>query len=158
MTFIIGATGNVGSEVIKRLQLKGRVVKGLTRKPPTSSNHWILGDLEKPASYATELEGEEELILITPAHPDMVMHQVGALKAAKTAGVKHVVKLSGLGAGPDAPIRLPKLHYEIEQEIIASGIDYTFIRPNLFSQVLLGAAETINKNGRNLCAGGRWCN
>jgi uncharacterized protein YbjT (DUF2867 family) len=147
MTFIIGATGNVGSEVVKRFRESGHPFKGLSRKPPTSDAHWVVGDLANPASYAKALVGEDTLILISPAHPDMVAHQVDALQAAKAAGIKHIIKQSGLGAGPEAPIRLPKLHYEIEQAIVASGIKYTFVRPNLFSQVLLGAAKTINEQG-----------
>lgn len=89
----------------------------------------------------------DKVVLISPAHADMVAHQLAVLDAALKAGVKHIVKLSGLGAGPEAPIRLPRYHYEIETKIKQSGIAYTFVRPNLFMQVLLGSAGSIAEHG-----------
>lgn len=151
MILVTGATGNVGSTVIRMLSQAGVPVRAMTRDlanaPILPLVDWIAADFTDAPSLAKAVEGVEKLVLISPAHVDMVAHQVAVLDAAAAANVKHIVKLSGLGAGPDAPIRLPRSHYDIENQIIASGIDYTFIRPNLFMQVLLGSAGSIESDG-----------
>ncbi len=148
MIFITGATGNVGSEVVSLLKSKKIQYKALTRRPPSDAPEWAEGDISNPASYEKYLHGAETLILISPAHEDMVRHQLDAVNLAIKAGVKHVVKLSGLGASPEAAIRLPKLHHQVESSITQKPIVYTFVRPNLFSQVLLGSADTVRRNGK----------
>jgi uncharacterized protein YbjT (DUF2867 family) len=151
MILVTGATGNVGSAVVRRLSDAGVPVRAMTRTlkgaPTLPSVEWVQADFTDPKSLAKAMAGIEKLVLISPAHADMVAHQVAVLGAAVGAKVKHIVKLSGLGAGPDAPIRLPRSHYEIENLIVASGIDYTFVRPNLFMQVLLGSAGSIESDG-----------
>ncbi len=151
MILVTGATGNVGSEVIALLSQAGVPVRATARDlanvPAVAQVEWVQADFTDNASLATAVAGVDKLVLISPAHVDMVQHQLAVVAAARQAGVKHIVKLSGLGAGPDAPIRLPRNHYEIEQAIIASGIDYTFVRPNLFMQVLIGSVDSIESDG-----------
>lgn len=151
MILVTGATGNVGREVIRRLEQNNVPLRALSRKPDavkcTEKIEWVKDDFTDANSLAQAVAGVDKIVLISPAHPDMVAYQTAVLKAAHAAGVKHIVKLSGLGAGPGAAIRLPRLHYEIEQKIIDAGIPYTFIRPNLFMQVLLGSADSIANEG-----------
>lgn len=151
MILLTGATGNVGREVVRRLAAKSLAVRALTRNPAAAEKlagvEWVQGDFDDLDSLQRAMTGVDKVVLISPAHPDMAKHQSNVTQAARSAGVKRIVKLSGLGAGPDAPIRLPRLHYEIEREIIASGIDYAFVRPNLFMQVLLGSAASIGAEG-----------
>jgi uncharacterized protein YbjT (DUF2867 family) len=151
MILVTGATGNVGSEVVRRLAALNVPVRALTRSlektEPIGSVEWVEGDFTDADSLAKAVQGVEKVVLISPAHADMVAHQLAVLDAAVKAGVKHIVKLSGLGAGPDAPIRLPRNHYQIENQLKESGIAYTFVRPNLFMQVLIGSASSIESDG-----------
>ena len=151
MILVTGATGNVGSEVVSLLSQAGVPVRAtardLTGMPALPSVEWVQADFTNPASLDKALQGVDKVVLISPAHIDMVSHQSAVIDAASKAGARHIVKLSGLGAGPDAPIRLPRNHYEIENRIIASGLDYTFVRPNLFMQVLIGSADSIESDG-----------
>ena len=151
MIVVTGASGNVGQHVVNELAAQGRAVRALTRQPVRNESRptvgWTTADFNNPKSLATALQGADRLVLISPAHRDMEDHQLAVVEAAVKAGVKKIAKLSGLGAGPEAPIRLPQKHHAIEQAIAETGIDYSFVRPNLFMQVLLGSASSINSDG-----------
>jgi uncharacterized protein YbjT (DUF2867 family) len=53
--------------------------------------------------------------------------------------------LSQLGSDPDSPVRFLRYHAAVEQHIRDIGIDYTFLRPNLFFQGFLAFAELIGE-------------
>jgi len=151
MIVITGATGNVGQHVVNELAAQGQAVRALTRQPRLEEGRpnvgWVSADFEDPKSLASAMQGADRLVLISPAHRRMAEHQMAVVEAALKAGIKKIAKLSGLGAGPDAPIRLPQKHHAIEQAIAESGIDYSFVRPNLFMQVLLGSVQSVQTDG-----------
>lgn len=147
MIIVTGATGNVGKEVVKNLLKSGEVFSALTRdvesakEKISSAVNWIFADFDDQVSLISALQGVDKLVLITPAGESMEKNQMDIVKVANDLGVKKIVKLSGLGAGPDASIRLPKAHFKIEQEIVKLGIDHNFVRPNLFMQVFTDAVQ-----------------
>lgn len=151
MIVVTGASGNVGTHVVSQLAAAGFPVRALSRKPAAAPAprgvEWVEADFEQPESLARALQGATRVVLISPAHPRMRQHQVAVVDAAVAAGAKRIAKLSGLGAGPQAPIRLPQEHYAIEQHIERSGLAHSFVRPNLFMQVLLGSADSIAGDG-----------
>ncbi len=70
------------------------------------------------------------------------------VEAAQQSKVEHIVKLSILGASSDSACLMLKWHRQIEQQIEASGLAYTFLRPNLFMQgVVSSHARTIATEG-----------
>lgn len=149
MILVTGATGNVGSHVVDMLITESLPVRVTTRDKQNIPVQWAdnvdvsVIDFSKPESIQAALKNIESLILITPANEEMEQQQKDIVKLAKKNDVKRIIKLSGLGAGPDAEIRLPKAHYQIEEAIIASEIPYIFVRPNLFMQTLMGAYDSI---------------
>ena len=68
-----------------------------------------------------------------------------ALKAAKLAGVRKIVRASAQGAGPDDRMELSRWHYAVEMVLEATGIPFTVLRPANFMQNYLsfGIPETI---------------
>ena len=150
MIVVTGASGNVGTHVVAQLVAAGHPVRALSRKPAAQAARgveWVDADFDRPESLVRALQGATRVVLISPAHPRMRQHQVAVVDAAVAAGVRRIAKLSGLGAGPQAPIRLPQAHYAIEQHIERSGLAHSFVRPNLFMQVLLGSADSIAGDG-----------
>ncbi|HSK38660.1 MAG TPA: SDR family oxidoreductase [Arenibaculum sp.] len=152
MIVVTGATGNVGSEVVRQLKAKGAAFKVLVRDAAKARTAFgdvvaVEGDYDEPGTLGPALAGAEKVFLLSPAHERMVAHQSAVIDAAKAAGVKHIVKMSGLGASIEAPARLPHHHAEIEALITKAGIARTSIRPNLFMQVLLGSAPSIIADG-----------
>lgn len=153
MILVTGSTGNVGSEVCRQLYQREQPFRALTRDPDTArkalpeSTDVHYGNYADPDSLIDALGGVERLFLASPAAEDMVEHQCAVIDCARQTGAKHVVKLSGLGASTDANARLPRLHAEIENHLVDSGLAYTIIRPNLFMQVLLMSANTVKSDG-----------
>lgn len=73
-------------------------------------------------------------------------------KATAQAGVAHLVKLSQLAADQASPVRFLRYHAAVEQRIRELGdelgLEYTFLRPNLFFQGLLAMARPIREYGQ----------
>jgi uncharacterized protein YbjT (DUF2867 family) len=69
------------------------------------------------------------------------------VRAAKAAGVRHVVKLS-VWRAHEAAYSFARWHRLVEREIEASGLAWTFLRPNLFMQSTVNfMGETIRRDG-----------
>ena len=58
--------------------------------------------------------------------------------AALEAGVRHLVYVSFVGAAQDAVFTLARDHFATEEYIRASGLDFTFLRDNLYADFLPG--------------------
>jgi uncharacterized protein YbjT (DUF2867 family) len=134
---IIGATGNVGCEVVSQLAARDVPVRALTRNPGAArfppQVEVVRGDLVIPASLDRCLEGVDTVFLIWTAPPDAVAPAVQRI--AKFA--RRIVFLSSPHKTPHPffqqpnPLRL--LHAKIERLIEAAPLDWTFLRPGIFA-------------------------
>lgn len=119
---VIGGTGKTGRKVVQRLQaLQQNVRVGSRNEDPAF-------DWEKPATWATALEGMEKVYITF--QPDLAvpgaLDAIEALtKQARQSGIKKMVLLSGKGE-TEAEL--------CEQVVIHSGIDYTIVRASWFNQ------------------------
>jgi uncharacterized protein YbjT (DUF2867 family) len=153
MILMIGATGNIGSEVTRQLMAKGVEVRALVRDVAKaeamlgSKVQWVTGDLSRPETVAAAMRGADKLFLVTPLHLDQVAMKSVAIQAAKSAGVKHIVMSTGIGAGPDAGVEIGRWHGTNQEEVKATGIAYTFLQPGFFMQNMLMFAGTIREQG-----------
>jgi uncharacterized protein YbjT (DUF2867 family) len=142
---ITGASGNVGSEVVRHLSSSRKdinikaaghsvesvrkVLKSDDRIEPTEL------DYDKPDTLRQALKGVQKLFLLTPFQSDMVELSSNMLKEVKNAGnINHIVKLSVMGADAEPGITGGRLHRQAEKMIEDSGISFTFLRPNFFMQ------------------------
>ena len=67
---------------------------------------------------------------------------------AKKAGIRHIVKLSALGADMESAVASLRLHRQTEKIIEESGILYTFLRPGEFMQNFVNwFSQTIKEEG-----------
>ena len=69
--------------------------------------------------------------------------------------MRHIVKLSAIGASPESPIALMREHHEIDEEIRNGAADWTLLRPHLYMQNLLRAADAVRHEGRLAAPMGR---
>ncbi|KAB2347791.1 NAD(P)H-binding protein [Actinomadura rudentiformis] len=132
MILVTGATGNVGSEVVKALVAAGEPTRALVRRPEAvtlpEGVETVGGDLNKPASLTQALAGVRAVFLL-PGYEDMP----GLLSEAKQAGAEKVVLLSGGSAGiDDQSNAVTRYMAASEAAVWASGLSWTFLRPSAF--------------------------
>jgi uncharacterized protein YbjT (DUF2867 family) len=153
---VTGATGKIGSFLVDKLAALGARMRVLVRSREQAESfaarriETVLGDFSQKETLPPALEGVEKLFLLSAASPRQVEWQGNMVKAAQRAGVQHIVKLSAGSARPDMPhlpLPIKRWHYETEQEIRHSGVQYTFLRPNCFMQNSLNWQRTIREQG-----------
>ena len=143
MILITGATGTNGREIVEQLSAKGVKARAMVRKredvrlPRTPNVEFVSGDLDDASSLDAALAGVEQAFLLSPSSAEQVTREANFIRAAKRAGVRHVVKFSILGAAPNSPSRLIRRHGEAEKMLEDSGIVFTMLRPHYFMQNLL---------------------
>ena len=89
---------------------------------------------------------------MTPSSERAEAQQTTFVELARRAGVRHIVKLSQLAAASASPVRFLRYHAAVEQAVRESGLVYTFLRPNLFMQGLLGFRTSIVAQGKFFAA------
>jgi uncharacterized protein YbjT (DUF2867 family) len=148
---VIGATGNIGSRVTQRLIARGERPSVFVRSAKKATVLFgdevdiHVGDLEMPrSSLAAALAGIEGVFLVSDG-PDLATRDRTVAFAAKSAEVRHVVKLStldvhsGVGTGP--------WHARGEAAVRESGVAFTFIQAAGFMSNVLGWSDSIRKGG-----------
>ena len=119
---VIGATGKTGRRVAEKLRQKGLSVRAVSRSTE------IPFDWNSQSTWAAALDGiDSAYVTYQPdiALPGAVDVIRAFLAAAKTAGVKHVVLLSGRGEEEAEAA---------ERVLQASGLDWTVLRASWFMQ------------------------
>jgi uncharacterized protein YbjT (DUF2867 family) len=143
LILVMGATGTVGSEVVKQLVELGERVRVLARdsekaKKFGTSVEVIKGDLEKPETLAPVFDGVNKVFVLSN-YPLVAVLEGNAYVAAKAAQVKHIVKLSGRHVNADffSGTALAKWHIESEQRLQSLGIPWTILQPGSFASNFL---------------------
>jgi uncharacterized protein YbjT (DUF2867 family) len=148
---VTGATGTIGSQVVKALSGRGLDVRAAARSADgakVSGATPVRFDWSDLASLESALAGVDRLFLLTPFVEEFETPSKAALAAAKKAGVKHVVKLSAIGASEDAPLSGVRQHARIEKALAASGMAYTIVQPTFFmDNVLTYQSASIREQG-----------
>lgn len=151
--FVVGGTGTVGTPLVRDLLARGCKVHALARSPGAAGAlraagaEAVLGDLDNPTNLRAELQGIEQAFLLTPPRANQVEQQIAFLDAAHDAGVRHVVKLSVVGAAADSPLKLGRDHRAVESHLEASGMVWTHLRPQSYMQNLLASAGSVAGQG-----------
>ena len=140
---VTGATGNIGSEVVKELlsdapdvSIKAAVHSSQNVKKVKSDARVkvIQIDYKEPETVREALNGVDKLFLLTPDVPNAADLASNVVIEAKKAGIKQIVKQSVMGAALEADVGTMRLHRQVEKFIEQSGIPFTFLRPNEFMQ------------------------
>jgi uncharacterized protein YbjT (DUF2867 family) len=93
------------------------------------------------------MTGIERLYLVSAAAHNVAL-EGNAIDAAKMAGVKHIVKLSVVGAdAPETHDQFSKWHAQAEARLRSSGLAWTMLRPHFFMTNALQWGDTIRAHG-----------
>src|SRR5438270_10048473 len=103
--------------------------------------------MARPETLAAALRGIDRAMLISWSDPMMLDVQSNFIDAAKKAGVRHVVKLSGIMPELDSAFRFARMHGEIEQRLEASGMAFTHLRAGEFMTAYFRQVPSIEAKG-----------
>jgi uncharacterized protein YbjT (DUF2867 family) len=139
MILITGASGNVGREVVKQALTVGLKIRAAFQSPAVAAKapaglEGVIMDYGKPETIRAALYGVEKIFLVLPQVRDLPAMEANFTREVRAAGRKHIVKLSALGGRGSL---FSSGHRDSEQNIEASGLPYTFLRPNGFMQNLV---------------------
>jgi uncharacterized protein YbjT (DUF2867 family) len=147
MILITGATGTIGSEVVRQLAARGEKVRALTRDPARarmpSGIETARGHHRDRASVDAAMAGAGAAFLVGMFGADDAEHDRGLVESARAAGVRRVVKLSAIGTGDPAAGPVGTWHLPGEQAVRDSGLQWTILRPASFASNTLAWAEAV---------------
>ncbi len=150
MILITGATGYIGRHLVARLVSQGerprclvRNIQSARRILPVDKVEFVQGDTTQPNALAAAVQGVDTIVhtaFMTADRKQSSGNQyevtnVGGttnlINAAKQAGVKRIIELSGLGTRPDKPGSYMQGRYLSEKLLMDSGLAWAIIRPSV---------------------------
>jgi uncharacterized protein YbjT (DUF2867 family) len=136
---VIGGTGTVGSQTVKELLDRKVKVRVLTRQAENARKlpeevEIVTGDILNPTTVRTVFKDMDGVFMVNPVSTTETCEGLFAVNGAHMAGVKRFVYMTIHDY--DKAIHLPHFGSKlaIEAAIKASGMAYTFLRPNNFYQ------------------------
>jgi len=147
MTYLItGATGEVGSRVVRQLLERGICPRVLVRSEEKARTLFggrvdvRVGDLGAPDSMRGAIQGADTVFLVNvgPAIPE---RDKATAMISKEVGIRKIVKLSSLDV--EYGLAIGAWHEKGEAAIRTTGIPFTFVRPTGFMSNLLAWAHSI---------------
>src|ERR1700682_42739 len=141
MLLVTGASGLNGGAVVRRLSAQGVPLRALVRSLSKGADlatlpgvELVTGDKARPETLVGPLRGVERALLISSSDTAMLEVQSNFIDAARDAGVRHVVKLSGIMPEIDSAFRFARMHGLAERKLEESGMDFTHLRAGEFMQ------------------------
>jgi uncharacterized protein YbjT (DUF2867 family) len=145
MLLLTGATGLVGSTLLRRLVAEGTEVRCLVRDPrrlgPLRVRVQIaLGDLTDPPSFRNALRGVQTVVHLAAAIRDQPQGSIEELngiatwrmvEAAQRQGVERFLFFSALGASPHHRARLLRAKALAEQAVREAGLHSAVFAPSI---------------------------
>ena len=129
---VMGATGLIGSELVRLLSASGHATRAVGRSPGRITSRpgvaWMLADLRDPLMLESILAGTSRLFLLTDNQPGFGGLQVKIIRLARDLGVEHIVKLSALGASDHSRSWIGREHWQVEQALYDSPEEFCDLR------------------------------
>jgi NAD(P)H dehydrogenase (quinone) len=159
---VTGATGQLGRLVVRELlqtQAAGDIV-AIARSADKAADLAAQGVEVRVAAYddraalLTALGGVDKLVFISGSEVGRRIEQHrNVIDAAKAAGVQHVIYTSAPKATTTSLILAPD-HKATEEYLAASGLNYTILRMNWYTENYLQQVRTAQQTGSIVAAVG----
>src|SRR4051794_24713305 len=145
MLLLTGATGLVGSSLLRRLTAARIPVRCLVRDPKRLGDERVrvqiaLGDLADPQSFRNALRGVDTVVHLAAAARDQSAGSIEELngiatwrmvQAAERAGVEHFIFFSALSASAHNRTRVLRSKALAERVVTESALRTTVVAPSL---------------------------
>ncbi|NEO13990.1 MULTISPECIES: SDR family oxidoreductase [unclassified Moorena] len=149
---VVGATGTLGRQVVRRALDEDHQVRCLVRSPRKASflKEWgaelVQGDLCVPETLPKALEGITAVIDAATSRPtdSLTIRQVdwegkvALIQASVAAGIERYVFFSILGSENFPHVPLMEIKHCTELFLAESGLPHTILKPSGFMQGLIG--------------------
>lgn len=151
--FVTGASGLNGKQVAQQLLKAGAQVRVGVRDVTKAEELKKQGaevvefNFDKPDTIKHALAGIERLFLLAPFVEEIIAPTKATVEAAKAAGVKFILGFSAAGANPESTAHVAVQHGLADKVIKESGIDWTILEPNFFSDNFVTFATQSIKAG-----------
>ncbi|WP_397311975.1 NAD(P)H-binding protein [Parafrankia sp. CH37] len=150
MILVTGATGTIGSKVLDILTVRGQRVRAVTRDPEKISTRSgvevVRADFDEPASLRQAVATVRTMFLLTAPASPTTRHDLAIIDAARSAGVRKVVKLSAIGTGEKIGADVVGAsHLAAERAVRDSGMAWTILRPSSFASNALRWVEAADQ-------------
>ncbi len=136
---VIGALGNVGTQVVKQILARGGKVRAADMDVNKLKERFgeaveaVRFDFTDPSTFEETFTGVKRMFYMRPPHITKIQRDmVPSMDAAKAAGVTHVVFLSLIGIENTKYVP----HYKVETYLKSINIQTTFLRCSFFMQNL----------------------
>lgn len=138
MIVVTGSTGTIGSELVRLLASAGADTRAIYRRAEIAARPgrvtFFRADLADPVQAEAALAGASRLFLLTGNEPGFLQVQLTVVEAARRSPIRHIVKLSALGASDHSRSDIGREHWAVEQAIQQTAIPWTLLRPHAFMQ------------------------
>ena len=163
---VIGATGRVGSEIVRRVLARGEAVTVLVRNPGKARRafgepgglHIRPTRLEDPRDLTEAFDGiSTVLIAMGSIGIEGVLQRIAINAASGITSIEQITRLSVLNASAGSLGINQRAHYSIDQFVSSTAVPYSTIRPAIFSAPLLAAAREVraSRSWTGLAGSGR---
>ena len=149
---VIGATGRVGSQIVRGVLARGDPVAALVRDAGKARRAFGEPDglrirptrLDDPRDLTEALDGIRTVfIAMGSVGIEGVLQRIAINAAAGISSIEQVTRLSVLNTSADSLGINQRAHYSIDQFAASTAVPYSTIRPAIFSASLLAAAPEV---------------
>jgi uncharacterized protein YbjT (DUF2867 family) len=149
MILVTGASGFIGSYIVKRLVQQNKPVRTMLRSRRNAESEgrlagldieWVEGDVNQTESLLQAVQGVDAVIHLAAIAVEKggrtyekinYVGTVNLVDAAKEAGVRRFLNMSQLGADSSLPYRFLASKGRAQEYVAASGLNWTAFRPSV---------------------------
>jgi uncharacterized protein YbjT (DUF2867 family) len=148
---VTGATGRTSAGVVRHLRAAGDDVRVLVRDADKAKKTFddlhgveiVAGAFDDETVLTKAFDGVDVAFLALGSSPDQIRVEKAIIDGAVAAELPHLVKLSSIATSHDSALFVGRLHAEIEDHLVVSGLAYTLLRPASYANNLLYAARSV---------------
>lgn len=153
---VTGATGRTSSGVVRHLRSADEQVRVLVRDADKAKKTFedeadveiVAGAFDDATVLAQAFDGVNVAFLALGSSPDQIRLENAIIDGAVAADLPHLVKLSSIATSHDSALFVGRLHAEIEDHLVASGLAHTLLRPASYANNLFYAAKSVATENR----------